>query len=134
MKIYIASSWQAKARLVSKALKKAGFQIGSSWVEAPIKLGHRLTTVEKRGIALKDVQEVLAADALVVISDDYRNRGGKFIELGASLGSGKICAVLGDRSENTLMAHPSIFCAGSMAALIKFLKRIEKKLTGKTAG
>lgn len=117
MKIYVAASNQEKARFVAEALKQQGQEITSSWVYMPFHRTEEHTPAERREIATRDVNEVKQSDFFVLVAQEDRPPGGKFVEAGVAIGCGIPVVVIG-RRENMLMWHPYVLTVESLEELI----------------
>jgi nucleoside 2-deoxyribosyltransferase len=107
MKIYVAGSNQDEANAVAAILISEGHVITARWLLKPFNRTETHTVPERMQIAKEDVEDVLAADCLIMLSSSRRVSGGKFVELGVALGANKLVCLIGER-ENMLMWHPSI--------------------------
>lgn len=104
MKLYIAGHSQEEARAIAKLCREAGHEITSRWLDEDFSKTGNYTDVDKAGIASVDVEDVLCADAMVFIASPRRVAGGKFVEAGIAIGTGKRVYILGHQ-ENILMYH-----------------------------
>ena len=127
MKIYIAAAYATRDAVreeIVPLLESAGHEVISSWLAE----GHELSpgTMGTAPVmddeyathhANNDIQEVLEADVLLALTDDWcraylvewdqallRPSGGRHVEMGVALGGGKYVVVLGD--------HENIFQRG----------------------
>lgn len=107
MKIYISGHTQNEARKIAKMLEDEGHEITSSWINADWEKEGQLDDKGKSNVAEMDIAEVLASDALLMFSSPRRVPGGKFVECGVALGSGKQVILIGHR-ENMLMYYRRI--------------------------
>jgi nucleoside 2-deoxyribosyltransferase len=124
MKIYIASHNQRAARRLARILQMEYHTINSSWVFAgKFKKMRDHTVKERQEIAERDVDEVAAADVLVLISG-ARCPGGKFIEAGVALALGCHVFILGKR-ENMLTWHRDFKLAPGTKSLLLLLDDID---------
>jgi nucleoside 2-deoxyribosyltransferase len=104
MKLYIAASSKEKASIAAEILKQKGHEITSSWLNAPFLSTSEYSIQERREIANGDYEDIGKADALVLIADEYKVAGGKFVEAGIAIGMHKTVYLIGDE-ENMLMYH-----------------------------
>lgn len=88
MKVYISGTFTAQRRLreVATRLHALGHLVTSSWLNEIQKPAH-LTQVEwDRALALKDLVEVAAADAIIMDIDEDSTTGGRYVEWGFAVG------------------------------------------------
>lgn len=128
MKLYIAAHSQEEARKVATLCEDQGHVITSSWLNEDFSRTSSYTEDDKRKIAVKDVNEVLESDALVLLPSPMRIPGGKFVEVGVALGARMHVYILGHR-ENMLMWHPFTRCFNSAE---DFLKSVASKQSEQT--
>lgn len=93
MKIYVASFFNTRERLRPwiEALKQAGLEITSTWMDEPLKSGqkvedtetHLYTAEELFRFAERDVEELLRSDGIILDTFDVSHRGGREVEWGA---------------------------------------------------
>jgi nucleoside 2-deoxyribosyltransferase len=121
MKLYIAASSQEEAKAVAKLCLADGHEITSSWLEEDFSKTHLYTDSDKQRIAEVDVDDVLLADALVLLPSPRRIPGGKFVEVGVAIGRNKPVFILGHR-ENLLMYHGLTKTFDSAEDFLKYLK------------
>jgi nucleoside 2-deoxyribosyltransferase len=123
MKIYVASHDLASARDIAEALIMEGHFITSRWLGTPggeLPPTKSYTETDRRRIAVEDVEDVLAADALVLQAGPDKYAGGKFVEAGVALASGKQVYMLG-RRENMLLWHPTVVQVDTLPELLNKL-------------
>lgn len=93
--IYIASFFDTRERLfpVRDMLTARGILVTSTWLDeetgAPVS--------EYASIALRDIRDIDRATMVVVDTFDVTPRGGREVELGYALGTGKKCYSVGPR-------------------------------------
>lgn len=122
MKVYVASHCRWAAAHVASVLCANGHRTTSRWHNKPFLATTAHTEQERAEIAQEDHDDVLAADALVLVSGPDKYSGGKFVEAGIALGSQKTVVVVG-RRENMLLWLPSIIVVDSPEAAAKALAR-----------
>ena len=97
MRVYLAHNYAAKESLlaIKKTLEAAGIEVTSRWIEAEPDNPYDLKVLEDE--AVKDVEDVLSADAIIHFSDNFGDRPGrgKYVELGIAIPSGKRILVVG---------------------------------------
>jgi len=104
MKLYIAGHDQYEARKIASILHNAGHGITSRWLDEDFKPTKEYSLAERKTIAYMDTFDVIAADALVLISSPEKVSGGKFVEAGIAIGLGKKVFIIG-HVENMLLYH-----------------------------
>lgn len=104
MKIYIAASSVEHARALAKKLTAAGHEVTSSWIKTGFTPRGSHQDVERAQEAKRDLMDVTAADALVLLSDEENVPGGKHVEFGYAIALGKKVYVIG-RRENIFHWH-----------------------------
>jgi hypothetical protein len=97
MKIYLAARFerQAEMRDVARLLRAYGYVVTSRWLEVD---GLRVGTDEAPFYAAQDVEDVAAAEVLILFTEPERvSRGGKDVEMGLAFGLGRTVYVCGPR-------------------------------------
>lgn len=107
MKIYIAGSCPKKGQELAAKLQALGHTITSSWLWKEFKRTVAYSDAEKQEIAFQDHQDIRKSDCLILISDEEKVSGGKFVEVGIAIGLRLRILVVG-RRENMLMWHPLV--------------------------
>lgn len=107
MKIYVASHDRWSALHIAGVLSEKGHAITSRWVHQTFSATETYAEADRQRIAREDMEDVLAADMLVLVAGPDKYPGGKFVEAGIALGAGKRVVVIG-RRENMLLWHPAI--------------------------
>ena len=120
MKYYVASHSQDDARKVAKLFTDAGHFVTSRWLEEDFGRTSTYIDEDKSRIAKMDYDDVVDADALVLLSSPFRIPGGKFVEVGIALASNMPVYLLGHR-ENMLMWHKSVQQFDSAEDLLEYL-------------
>jgi hypothetical protein len=127
MNIYVAGHEQLACRYVASRLKQDGFQVTSTWLEKPFCSTDTKVILEpgytQDEVADRDAFEVLNSNGLVLVNIGEAGPGGKFIETGIAIGTGKRVFLLGERT-NLLLFHPLVsaypdidhLCRGLMSA------------------
>mgnify|MGYP001614890959 FL=1 len=87
MKVYIASYFNTRDRIVpmAHAIRDQGHTITASWLETANDDNSR---PRWREYALRDMDEILASDLLIVDTFDVTPRGGREVELGLAIAWG----------------------------------------------
>jgi nucleoside 2-deoxyribosyltransferase len=81
---------------------RMGHIVSSTWHNAPLEKGATLTDDQRVLIARRDVCEVRASDAVLLVAGEEKYSGGKFVEAGIAIGCNKPVYILG-RRENVLL-------------------------------
>jgi hypothetical protein len=105
MKFYIASSSVERARDLAQKLVDAGHKVTSSWIKTGWGSHGPQFDEERSQVARRDLMDVTAADALILLSDEDNVPGGKHVEFGYAIALGKKVYVIG-RRENIFHWHP----------------------------
>src|SRR5215831_1650625 len=103
MRVYIAAPYSCKesARIYALEFIKCGIEITSRWLEEPEAPSVQLKDVSTetlRRYAQQDIEDVLAADLLVFLTDETKSliRAGRHVEFGVALGKRIPIYVLGE--------------------------------------
>ncbi|MDD1678115.1 MAG: nucleoside 2-deoxyribosyltransferase [Methanomicrobiales archaeon] len=107
MKVYLAHNYAAKEmlRTVKQQLEVAGITVTSRWIDANPDNPYDPKVMQDE--AVKDVEDVLSADALVHFSDNYGDRPGrgKYVEFGIAIPSGKRILLVGREHSGCVFYH-----------------------------
>lgn len=123
MNVYIASHSKEQACAIANALSSAGARVTSTWHDIEFLRTHEHSEADRESTALRDTDEIDQADVLVLDSGQEKYAGGKFVEAGYALGTGKTVLVIG-RRENMLLWHPLIKFANTTDEAIAILAGI----------
>lgn len=122
MKIYLAARYLRRDELreYRRKLKELGHEVTSRWLDErkdAASTVHDVTEAEHIKIALRDLEDVAAADMFVVFNNEkgMKKRGGHHVEMGYAMAKGKKLVVL-EEKENTFCYLPEI----------KFFKNFEE--------
>lgn len=99
MKCYLAATFaeQARIRGMKERMIQAGHSVTSSWLEeAPTRPDGMSEEVFEKKMAMKDLQEVAAADCLILDVESPSRTAGKMIETGFALAKHKLVLVVGE--------------------------------------
>jgi nucleoside 2-deoxyribosyltransferase len=107
MKLYVAACNRELAERTATMFTEAGHTVLSTWHTEAFLPTVEYTIGSRVDIARRDVDEVTASDAVVMLASPTKVAGGKFVEVGVALGQGKTVCVIG-RRENMLMWHPLV--------------------------
>lgn len=104
MKIYLAANWSLKdeMRQARSFLHQAGHQVTSRWLDFPAQQSLNapdLADDPEIGVAYasKDLEDIDAAECVLVFTEVASTTGGLHVELGYALGRGKRVLVCGPR-------------------------------------
>lgn len=124
-------SRREEMRAVASWLRSLGYVITSRWLESQAD-DSNLSDSEASAAAVMDVKDVLDADVLVAFAerplsrDDVR--GGRHVELGVALASGKPVVLIG-RHEHVFHRHPRVTvvaCKTDMARALRAFAESQK--------
>jgi len=121
MKLYIAADDQTAARHAAALCRRDGHTIVSTWLNQPFNRTAEHTVDERQALADRDVDEVLAADALVLLAGPEKCPGGKFVEAGIAIGCGSEVHVVG-RIENMLLWSTAARHHASVEAMLEDMR------------
>jgi len=119
MKVYIAGRYAKLDELKKESVQftDAGIEVTSSWLDG----GESGLTFNE--IAQLDLDDVDNADAVVLYTEPYGTPipgGGRHVEFGYGLGSGKKAIIVGPM-ENIFHWHPSVLVFPSTKYVIRYL-------------
>ena len=97
MTVYLAGLFDSRARLRAERARliAAGLAVNSTWLDAPEDASYAKPEAPLGQIATKDLDEIDAADLLIVDTLDVTPRGGREFEAGFAVGRGKPVLVIG---------------------------------------
>lgn len=106
MKIYTAATFseQKRIRANKERLIRLGHSVLSTWLEEQIKPAGMLQEQFDKKMAAKDLQEINAADCMILDMENRSSTMGKMIEFGFALAKHKLIYVVG------MPPKGSIFC------------------------
>jgi nucleoside 2-deoxyribosyltransferase len=115
MKVYLAAGFSRKNEIAEKSqeLENLGIVVTSTWPwedAAPDSKLSDCTENELQKLARKDLNEILRSDALILFTQSPEEsfvRGGRMVETGFALGTGKNVLVCGPK-ENIFFYLPEI--------------------------
>jgi nucleoside 2-deoxyribosyltransferase len=115
LRVYLAAPYVAKKQIEAEAaeLRALGIEVTSSWLEethSPTTQLHELTHEEHQGFAVRDVQDVRAADVFVFHTDPTKAiiRGGRHVEFGIAVALHKPILIVGEEQENIFHHLPNL--------------------------
>lgn len=134
LKIYMASHDPEDARTLRDLLlandtmltmlhRPQKLKFISRWMDQPFYRTSMYQNFEKIRIAVDDVEDVIAADVLILVAGPEKYSGGKFFEAGIAFGMNKPVIIYG-RRENMLMWHPKLLIAETSEEVLGYLVTI----------
>lgn len=130
MKFYLASRYSRRVELAgyAKELVDLGHEVTSRWLlglhEIPGKNEVRDYTRSERALfATEDLEDVLKADCVISFTEPHGSpfsRGGRHVEFGYALASGKKCVVI-EHFENVFHCLPNVMVYSTWGAFFKWL-------------
>lgn len=127
MKIYIAARYgrRDEANSVAFHLRENGHEITSTWInQVEDEMGYTESEGTTMGMAIKDLDEIRDADAIVALSEVDTNpwgRGGRHVEFGYAIGLEKRIYVVGPM-ENLFHYLPQVVVTDTIFDLIAFFE------------
>jgi len=134
MKVYIASRFsriQEAEQVIRPALEAIGWTVTSRWhreqADQPVDgaMAHH-TAAENGEFALRDLEDVDAADALVLLTEEPEScwpRGARHVDFGWAWKSGKTCLIIGPRENVFHWLLPDSCVFGTVEELIKAFEK-----------
>jgi nucleoside 2-deoxyribosyltransferase len=118
MKVYVAAMYPRKDEVsgVVQLLEQDGYIVTSTWhkeLYSPNIQLHEVTDDERKELAVRDIAEIDAADALLLLTQPPTQptvRGGRHVEFGYALGKGKRVVCFGP-AENIFHHLPNVAVA-----------------------
>jgi len=121
MKFYLAARYSRneEMRAIRDALVSGGHEVTSRWIDLHIETGSKLKKSFTPDYLAKetefcsiygqaDVDDIIAADAVISFTSlDGGGKGGRHVEFGLAIGSGKKCYIVGPR-ENIFHTLPQV--------------------------
>lgn len=104
MKIYTAASFteQGRIRQFKEPLFKMGHSVIATWLEEQVKPAGMTDEQFGRKMAAKDLQEVAAADCVILDTESPSKTSGKMIEVGFALAKHKLIYTVGPVIPNAI--------------------------------
>lgn len=126
-KVYIAASLKAQfqAALLALEMQDVGLTVTSSWIrndfsKKPLSPERAWLDYESKWGA-KDYEDVMAADTLVLLSDEESSSGGFYVELGIFLGAGKSNILVVGKRKNVFFYLADIRLICDVRDVMKFM-------------
>ena len=110
MKVYLAARYHrlGELRRYADELQRMGHSVTSRWLKANSPASGSLDEPEWAELAQHDVEDAMAADAVVLFAEGERGGGGgRHVEFGIGLGLGKRLIVVG-RAEHLFHTLPAV--------------------------
>ena len=97
MKIYTAASFveQKRIREMKEKLIQMGHTVVSTWLEEAVRPDGMTLEQFERKMAIKDLQEVAAADCVILDVEKPTKTSGKMVEVGFALAKHKLIYIVG---------------------------------------
>ncbi len=91
MRVYLASNFASQDRMkgVRRMLERLGHEVTSTWLDEDGAQSYELNPQFGPGYAIRDRGEVEASDILILDTLEQSNTGGREVELGLALATGK---------------------------------------------
>lgn len=132
LRFYVAARWDDRdeAIKIKAALEKHKLIVTSTWLtphdnqSMDALKAKTNATDEARQKAIKDFEDIDAADIYLVYSPKSSHRngtGGKHVEAGYAMAKGKVCFLIGER-ENIFHYHPMFRCVDGVPAVLAALE------------
>jgi nucleoside 2-deoxyribosyltransferase len=128
MKAYLAARYSQKGDMqcVATILRARDVEVTSSWLEEHWPPGismDQIPTEELAKFAAQDIKDIDAADVVIMFSIDpliAGVRGGRHVEFGYALGTGKLIVVLGPK-ENIFHYLPRVKHCSTLTELLEMM-------------
>lgn len=92
----------------------------ASWLDEKEVRG-ALTPIGEREVAVRDFEDIDACNTMVLFGDpERRGQGGRNVELGYAIGTGKMVIVVGFR-ENPFWYHPAVRFVEDVGRVLELL-------------
>lgn len=129
MNIYVSGSFSEQERLRKETnrLQKLGHYVRGSWL-AEVKKPAAMTQMEwDKTLALTDIAEVYAADAIILDIDGKSTSGGRYVEWGIACAPGvaKLKIVVGSNPTGVFLSLADLYFP-SWDDLVKWMENDER--------
>jgi len=132
VRVYLAAKFEKKneMRTVRDFLTNDGHEVTSRWIDVEHEedASHTVTDEMRIEYAQMDVDDVLAADALIAFSGPRSEPaigGGRHVEFGIALQAGKNIIVVGPKGEHIFHYWPDVFHVDDIDELAAMLHAME---------
>lgn len=132
MKVYLAAKFERKTEMreVRDFLVNDGHKVVSRWIDVEHEedASHTVTDELRVSYAQMDVDDVLHSEVLVMFShprSETHNGGGRHVEFGIALQSGRKIIVVGPKGEHIFHYWPGIMFAADLDELASTLWSME---------
>ena len=107
MKIYTAASFveQKRIREMKEQLIQRGHTVLSTWLEDAVRPEGMTEEQFELKMAIKDLQEVAAADCVILDTASPSKTAGKMVEVGFALAKHKLLYVVGEPPAHAIFLH-----------------------------
>src|SRR5258708_32865719 len=128
MKIYTAATFseQKRIRAHKETLIQLGHNVLSTWLEEQVKPGGMTDEQFGRKMAAKDLQEIRAADCLILDLENPSRTMGKMVELGFALAHHKLIYAVGTPPPGSIFVLLADRVFESWEALFIYFKEVHK--------
>ena len=128
MKIYTAATFaeQERIRSYKEPLFKMGHSVISTWLEEQIKPEGMSEHNFERKMAMKDLQEVSAADCVILDVANPSRTAGKMVEYGFALAKHKLVYVVGELPAHAIFLGLADGVFPDWDSLLKFISENHK--------
>ncbi len=126
MKIYTAATFaeQERIRGHKERLIKLGHQVVASWLEEPpVKPEGMSEEIFERKMAMKDLQEVMLADCIILDVENPSRTAGKHVEFGFAIAKHKLAYVVGTPPAHSIFLTLADRTFADWDALFAFLEQ-----------
>ena len=107
MKIYCAASFveQKRIRAMKEELVQQGHAVLSTWLEESVRPDGMTEEQFELKMAIKDLQEVAAADCVILDTASPTKTAGKMVEVGFAFAKHKLVYVVGEPPTHAIFLH-----------------------------
>lgn len=107
MRIYTAASFveQKRIREMKEQLIQRGHTVLSTWLEEAVRPEGMTEEQFELKMAIKDLQEVAAADCMILDTAKPSKTAGKMVEVGFALAKHKLVYVVGEPPAHAIFLH-----------------------------
>lgn len=122
MKIYTAASFveQKRIRAMKEQLVQKGHTVLSTWLEEAVRPDGMTEEQFELKMAIKDLQEVSAADCVILDTASPSKTSGKMVEVGFALAKHKLLYVVGEPPAHAIFLHLADRKFGTWDELFEF--------------
>lgn len=127
MRVYVAAPFveRGMARLVKRELEKAGHTVTSRWIETHLDESVLDDLDKSRGEAETDLDDIEAADVLVLVDYNFQCSTGRAFEFGYAVARGKTVIRIGPPRRHIFNALVSVLNVSGIVEAIDVLNGME---------